>query len=192
AYGGGHEGGLRPGTPNVPAIVGLGEACDLAREEGLATADAMRTLRNRLYEHVIDRLDGVWLNGCPQHRHPGNLNLTIAGIDGEGLLGELQDVAFSAGSACSSSASRPSHVITALGHERPTPAAVVRLGLGRATTADQVEYVAGRLVEVVRRLRRLRGRDASRTPTLRVRRDLTPGDAAARLRRVGNVHDLAG
>jgi cysteine desulfurase len=159
-FGGGQEGGLRPGTLNVPAIAGFGEACEIAGAEGAESAVAMRDLRDRLHHRILEGLPHARLNGCPEFRHPGNLNLSIDGVSGEALLGALPDVAYSGGSACASGSRRPSHVMAAIGRANPE-AAVVRFGLGRSTTADEIEYVARRLVEVVTRLR-----PVSRAPAL--------------------------
>jgi cysteine desulfurase len=150
-FGGGHEGGLRPGTLNVPAIVGFGEACDIAREEGPRVGQTMCELRDHLYHRLTRALSGVSLNGCPDRRHPGNLSLTVEGVHREALLGALPGVAFSGGSACASGATSRSHVISALGSERD--AAVARFGLGRSTTIDEIDEAADRFVAAVTRLR---------------------------------------
>lgn len=152
-FGGGHESGLRPGTLNVPSIVGLGAACELARAEGAAAAAAMRELRDRFYRRLTERIDGVTLNGCPEHRHPGNLNIRIQGVDAGELTSALPDVAFSGGSACSSGSAAASHVITALGPDRALGGAIVRFGLGRSTTADDVDRVADQIAAAVTKLR---------------------------------------
>lgn len=112
----------------------------------------MRELRERLHRRLVDELPGVRLNGCPVRRHPGNLNLSIEGVPRESLLGAFPDVAFSGGSACSSGSAGPSHVIAALGHNQDADT-VVRFGLGRSTTLDDVDEVARRFVAAVRRLR---------------------------------------
>ena len=151
-FGGGQEGGLRPGTANVPAIVGFGEACAIALDEGAGAAAATAPLRDRLQSRLVEALPGVRLNGCPERRHPGNLNLSVEGVHSEVLLSALPDIAFSGGSACASGSAAPSHVLAALG-PRPHNSSVVRFGLGRSTTRAQVDHVARRLVEVVRRLR---------------------------------------
>lgn len=152
SFGGGQEGGLRPGTLNVPGIVGLGEASAIARDQGPREAVALRQLRDRLHRRIVEGLPGVRLNGCPDRRHPGNLNLSVDGVHGEALIGALPDVALSGGSACASASASPSHVIAALGPDRGR-AAVVRFGLGRSTTVEETDDVAGRFVEAVTRLR---------------------------------------
>lgn len=152
-FGGGHERGLRSGTLNVPAIVGFGEACSIALEEGEDAAARMRLLRDRLERGIVDRLAGVYVNGCPDDRHPGNLNLALGGVHSDAILGSLQDIAFSAGSACTSATAKPSHVIAALGRTEELVRGSVRFGLGRSTTEEEVEYVADRFVRVVERLR---------------------------------------
>ncbi len=151
-FGGAQEGGLRPGTANVPAIVGFGEACAIALDEGPAAAVAIARLRDLLQSRVVAALPGVRVNGCRDRRHPGNLNLSFEGVHSDTLVAALPDVAFSGGSACTSGAATRSHVIAALGPPAGT-SSVARFGLGRATTLDQINYVARRLVDVVRTLR---------------------------------------
>jgi cysteine desulfurase len=156
-YGGGHERSLRPGTLNVPAIVGFGEACDLVREDAMDAAEPMRVLRDDLHDRIVASVPDVELNGCPARRHPGNLNLTVRGVHGDALLGALPEIACSAGSACASGTNRPSHVIAALGRGTPGLQSVVRFGLGRSTTGDEIAYVARRFAQIVTRLRRSTG-----------------------------------
>ncbi len=150
--GGGQERGLRAGTLDVPGIVGLGKACELCRQEMAAEASRLSELRQRLFQGIAGQLDGVELNGHPVNRLPGNLHLSFAGIDGAALLLALREIALSSGSACTSGSAEPSHVLRAIGQEAP---ASLRFGLGRFTTAQEVDYTAGRVVEEVRRLRAL-------------------------------------
>ena len=153
--GGGHERGMRSGTLNVPAIVGFGQACAIAgagmAEEGARVAQ----LRDRLKAGIEAGLTGVRTNGSMEHRLPGNLNLSFAGVDGESLLTALHDVALSSGSACSSATVEPSHVLKALGLTDPLARSSIRFGVGRFNTADEIEFVVGRVLESVRRLRDL-------------------------------------
>jgi cysteine desulfurase len=166
--GGGHERGMRSGTLNVPAIVGLGAACRLLAEGAATEVQRLRTLRDRLYRAIADGTDGVALNGpaigrgaardpdateLEAERLPGNLNLSFVGLDSAALLSELKrDVALSSGSACSSLSLEPSHVIRATaGAERARCS--LRFGLGRSTTDEQVDYVAEAVLRAVRTLR---------------------------------------
>jgi cysteine desulfurase len=152
--GGGHEHGMRSGTLNVPGIVGLGKACELCREEMAAEAARLRALRDRLKEKIFAGLDDVYVNGSMEHRLPGNLNLSFANVDAEPLLMGINDVAVSTGSACSSAAIEPSHVLKALGAGDLTHGSI-RFGIGRFNTQAEIDYVAARVVETVKRLREL-------------------------------------
>jgi cysteine desulfurase len=151
--GGGHERGLRSGTLPVPLIVGFGVACDLCREEMAAEATRLAALRERLKEGIKAQLDDVSLNGHPAQRLPGNLNLSFACIEGEALMMAMRDVAISSGSACTSASVEPSYVLRALGLSDDLARGSLRFGLGRFTTAEEVDYVIGEVVAAVRRLR---------------------------------------
>lgn len=155
--GGGHERGLRSGTLNVPAIVGLGEACAICAQEMQAEANRLAALRDRLRDKLFGALDGLCVNGSMEHRLPHNLNVGFDGVDGESLLMALDDLAVSSGSACTSELPEPSHVLKALGLADKLAAASLRFGLGRFTTTEEIDYAARRLVEAVRRLRALAG-----------------------------------
>ena len=151
--GGGHEHGLRSGTLNVPGIVGLGEACAICAREMAAETERLGGLRDRLKTLLEAAVEGVRVNGSMEHRLPGNLNVSFPGVDGEALLMSLPDLALSTGSACSSATVEASHVLKALGLSDAMARASVRFGLGRFTTAEEVEYAAGRVADAVRRLR---------------------------------------
>jgi len=152
--GGGHERGMRSGTLNVPGIVGLGKACELCREVLPTEAARLRALRDRLKDKIFAGLDEVYINGSMEHRLPGNLNLSFANVDAEPLLMGINDVAVSTGSACSSAAIEPSHVLKALGAGDLTHGSI-RFGIGRFNTQAEIDYVAARVVETVKRLREL-------------------------------------
>ncbi|MFZ3212898.1 MAG: IscS subfamily cysteine desulfurase [Terriglobales bacterium] len=152
--GGGHEHGMRSGTLNVPGIVGLGKACELCGQEMASEAERLRSLRDRLKDKIFAGLDEVFVNGSMEHRLPGNLNLSFAHLDAEPLLMGINDVAVSTGSACSSAAIEPSHVLKALGAGDLTHGSI-RFGIGRFNTEAEIDYVAARVVETVKRLREL-------------------------------------
>jgi cysteine desulfurase len=154
--GGGHEEGMRSGTLNVPGIVGFGEACVLAAREMAEEYGRLRVLRDRLKQRLEEGLDGVRVNGTMAHRLAGNLNVSFAGVDGDALLVALPDLAVSTGSACNSHAGGGSYVLRAIGVPAEWLQSATRFGLGRFTTEEEVEYAAGRVVEVVRRLREQR------------------------------------
>jgi cysteine desulfurase len=152
--GGGHERGLRSGTLNVPAIVGFGVACDLAAATLTDEAARLKALRDRLLARLAADLDGVRVNGSLEHRLPGNLNVTFEGVEGDSLLVLVCDhVAVSSGSACTSASPEPSYVLKALGVPPALAQASLRFGLGRFTTADEVERAADAVAAAARRLR---------------------------------------
>ncbi len=154
-HGGGHERGMRSGTLNVPGVVGLGRACEIAAAEMASEAARLRALRQQLEQGLLGALDAVRVNGHAEERLPGNLNVSIAGIEGETLMAALPDVAVSSGSACSSAALEPSHVLRAIGLDDEAAHASIRFGLGRFTSVEDIEYALARVVDEVRRLRKL-------------------------------------
>jgi len=153
--GGGHERGMRSGTLNVPGIVGFGKAAQIAREEMPKESAEMFRLRERLRTTLERELDEIYINGDLQRRLPGNLNMSFAYVEGESLLMGINDVAVSSGSACTSASLEPSYVLKALGVGEDLAHTSIRFGIGRFNTEEEVDYVAGRVTEVVRRLREL-------------------------------------
>ena len=153
--GGGHERGMRSGTLNVPGIVGLGKACAIASEVMPQEACHLAGMRNRLRDRILGRMKDVFVNGSMEKRLPGNLNLTFAGVEGESLMMGMSEIAVSSGSACTSSAIEPSHVLKALGISDDLAHSSIRFGLGRFNTDAEVDYVAERVCETVERLREL-------------------------------------
>jgi cysteine desulfurase len=153
--GGGHERGFRSGTLAVQNIVGLGKACEIAMEEGAKEACHLAGLRNRLKDKIMSELDEVYINGSMEHRLPGNLNISFAYVEGESLLMGINDIAVSSGSACTSATLEPSYVLKALGTGDELAHSSIRFGLGRFNTEAEVDYVAARVVETVKRLREL-------------------------------------
>jgi len=149
--GGGQERGLRGGTLNVPGIVGLGAACEVAAQDMAVEMLRVSALRDRLWQLLRDEVDGVAINGAPAPRLAGNLNVSFDGIDGEALLLAITDVAVSSGAACTSA--EPSHVLTALGLGTRRALASLRFGLGRGTTAAEIEDAARHIIAVVSQLR---------------------------------------
>jgi cysteine desulfurase len=153
--GGGHERGMRSGTLNVPGIVGLGKACEVCQKEMPEEGKRLGRLRDKLKEAITSRLDGTSVNGSMTHRLPNNLNLSFAGVEGDALLMGINDVAVSSGSACTSAMIEPSYVLRALGVSEDLSHSSIRFGLGRFNTEEEVDYVADRVVETVKRLRDL-------------------------------------
>jgi len=153
--GGGHERGMRSGTLNVPGIVGMGEACALCQREMPEESRRLSHLRDKLRNRFETELDEVFINGSMEHRLPHNLNMSFAYVEGESLLMGINDVAVSSGSACTSATLEPSYVLKALGVGDDLAHTSIRFGLGRFNTEEEVDYVAGRVIEVVRKLREL-------------------------------------
>ena len=153
--GGGHERGMRSGTLNVPGIVGLGKACEVANNEMAEEGKKIAALRDRLKDAIMGQLDDVYINGSMEHRLPNNLNISFAYVEGESLLMGINDIAVSSGSACTSATLEPSYVLKALGAGDDLAHSSIRFGLGRFNTEAEVDYVAERVVDTVKRLREL-------------------------------------
>jgi cysteine desulfurase len=151
--GGGHERGMRSGTLNVPGIVGFGKACALCGQEMEPDRVRIQPLRDRL-ERALLELEGARVNGNREHRLPQVTNISFARVDGDALLAGLgKNVALSSGSACTSASMEPSYVLKALGVEDELAHASLRLGLGRFTTPEEVDYAIGEIGRTVGRLR---------------------------------------
>lgn len=155
--GGAHEGGRRAGTENVPAIVGFGKACALARGRWEADAERVRALRDRLEAGIRARLPDVRVHGHPRRRLPNTLSVGFPGVEGESLLMNLDllGVAVSTGSACNVGSLRPSHVLVAMGRPPEEAHAAIRLSLGRTNTEAEIDRAVEALAEAVAKLRRV-------------------------------------
>jgi cysteine desulfurase len=154
--GGGHERGTRSGTVPVPLVVGFGKAAEICREVMAEEGVRLAKLRDRLQDRILSSVDEAYLNGHPERRLPHTLNVSFAYVEGESvLMGLNRDVALSSGSACTSSTLEPSYVIQALGVGADLAHSSIRFGLHRFTTEDEVDYVADRTIEVVKRLREM-------------------------------------
>ena len=152
-HGGGQERGLRSGTLPTPLCVGFGEACVLAARELPIEMERLRTLHDRFLGDLGERLDGIQVNGDLRDRLPGNLNLSFSGVAAGALMAALSDFALSAGSACTSAEVEPSYVLKALGLDDDRAGSSIRIGIGRFTTAAELEHAAIRIAEEVIRLR---------------------------------------
>jgi len=154
-HGGGQERGLRASTHNVPGIAGMGRAVLLAGRALNEEIEELTKLRNRLIGGVLERIDGVRVNGHREKRLPGLVHLSIDGVEGEALLLNLDllGIACSTGSACSSTAVLPSHVLQAVGLSRKEIRGSIRFSLGRYTTAGDIDRVLEILPRIVKRLR---------------------------------------
>ena len=153
--GGGHERGMRSGTLNVPGIVGLGAACAIAQKEMPEESKRVAFLRDKLRAKLESELDEVFINGSMEHRLPNNLNMSFAYVEGESLLMGINDIAVSSGSACTSATLEPSYVLKALGMGDDLAHSSIRFGIGRFNTEEEIDYVAERMITVVRKLRDL-------------------------------------
>jgi len=152
-HGGGQERGMRSGTLPTPLCVGLGKAAEIARQEMASENARLTTLRDRFLKTVHDKLPEVFLNGDFSNRLPGNLNLSFAYVEGEGLMMGIKDLCVSSGSACTSASLEPSYVLRALGVEEELAHTSLRIGFGRFTTEAEVDYAADRIVQAVSKLR---------------------------------------
>jgi len=154
--GGGHEGGYRSGTLNVPLIAGFGKAAELVLKERKHYGPRILAMRQRLHERLVDGLGEVVLNGTADpNRHPGNLNICMPGVEAEALMMAVKDVAVSSGSACTSTKVKPSYVLLAMGRSEEQAYSSLRFGVSRFNSDDQIEQAASRFVEEARRLRGL-------------------------------------
>ncbi|HEY8945213.1 MAG TPA: IscS subfamily cysteine desulfurase [Polyangiaceae bacterium] len=153
--GGGHERGNRSGTLNVPGIVGFAKAVEILQQEGAQEIERIRGLRDRLQRRIQAQLDEVVLNGHPERRLPGNLNLSFAFVEGEGLMMAIKDVAVSSGSACTSASLEPSYVLRSMGLDEDMAHSSIRFGIGRFNTEEEVDYVADLVVNKVKKLREM-------------------------------------
>ncbi|MEA2778627.1 MAG: cysteine desulfurase [Rhodospirillaceae bacterium] len=154
-HGGGQERGMRSGTLATPLCVGLGEACAIAQKEMPEEAKRLEALRERLYRGITAKLPEVFVNGDLEQRIPGNLNLSFAYVEGEGLMMGIKDLSVSSGSACTSASLEPSYVLRALGVEEELAHTSIRFGFGRFTTVDEIDIAVEQIVSAVTRLREL-------------------------------------
>lgn len=150
--GGGQEQGIRSGTLAPAQCVGLGKACAIALDQMVQDNQHIRTLSSRLLEKLKSNLNNVRLNGSDSDRFPGNLNLTFDGIKSDLLVADLKHVAISTGSACSSAKQKSSYVLAALGLDKKKIDASIRIGIGRMTTEEEVDYAAEHIIACARNL----------------------------------------
>jgi len=153
--GGQHERGMRSGTLNVPGIVGLGAAAEIAQREMPEETVRLKAMRDSLKDQIFGELDDVFINGSWEHRLPHNLNISFAYVEGESMLMGINDIAVSSGSACTSATLEPSYVLKALGLGDDLAHSSIRFGVGRFNTQEEIDYTAKRVVEVVKKLREL-------------------------------------
>ncbi|MGV3586464.1 MAG: IscS subfamily cysteine desulfurase [Adhaeribacter sp.] len=152
--GGGHERGMRSGTLNVPGIVGLGKACELARLEMQRDIEHTSRLRDRLEKELL-KIEESYVNGSREHRLPHVTNISFKYVEGEGLMMGVKDLAVSSGSACTSASLEPSYVLKALGLSDDLAHSSLRFGLSRFTTDEQIDYAISHVTEAVNKLREM-------------------------------------
>lgn len=150
--GGGHERGMRSGTLNVPGIVGLGKACELARLEMASDTARIIKMRDRL-ENELLKLEESYLNGNREHRLPHTANISFKYVEGEGLMMAIKDIAVSSGSACTSASLEPSYVLKSLGLDDELAHSSLRFGLSRFTTDEEIDFTIKCVSDAVNRLR---------------------------------------
>jgi cysteine desulfurase len=151
--GAGHEHGLRPGTENIASIVGLGQACEIARLSLAEEGKRVKGLRDRLWGLLSEAIPDIALNGYPAERLPNTLNVRFPGVSGNALLAACPGIAASTGSACHESGDSASEVILAMGIPESEAIGSVRLSLGRSNTAEQIEHAATQLIKAWRHCR---------------------------------------
>jgi cysteine desulfurase len=152
--GGGHERGYRSGTLNTPGIVGFGKAAEIAKARMFADYQKETVQRDILIENFLKKISFTYLNGSKEKRLPNNVNISFEGIESSVLLSQLNNIALSSGSACSSATLQPSHVLKAIGKSDAQVKSAIRFGIGRETSDEEIMFVIEKVVEAVNRLRR--------------------------------------
>jgi cysteine desulfurase len=152
-FGGTQEGSIKPGTLNVPAIVGFGKAIEICEDELEKDFNHTLNLRDRFQKKLISNLDGIVINGSMKSRLPNNLNFYVEGVRADKLMLELRDLAFSNSSACSSGSSKPSSILKAIGLTDEQALSSVRFGFGRFNTLDEIDYASAKVIEAINKLR---------------------------------------
>jgi cysteine desulfurase len=161
-FGGGQENEFRPGTLNVPGIVGLGTACTISNQSMPEESDRIELLRNDLERGLMASKTAIARNGSLESRLPGNSSLTIQGIDAEALIANTPRLGLSTGSACASGAPEPSHVLLAIGLSRQEAYSTIRLGLGRFNTAAEMSQIISTINEAIERMSNIESRAADK------------------------------
>jgi cysteine desulfurase len=153
SFGGGQEKGLRSGTLNVPAIVGIGKAAEICNNKMKDESQRIELLRNKLLDGIVEKIEGLRVNGSLEKRLPNNLNLSFNYVKAENLILNMRNIAVSTGAACTSASLKPNHVLSALGLTPEEIKSSVRFGLGRFTTEEEVDFVINSVIETVNKLR---------------------------------------
>ena len=151
--GGGHERGMRSGTLNVPGIVGMGMACEIAGREMEAEGERLLKLRQHMERSLVEAIDVVQVNGHAEKRLPHLTNISFGFVEGESLMMGVKDIACSSGSACTSASLEPSYVLKALGVGDDLAHSSLRMSVGRWTTAEEVDFAIENIITAVKHLR---------------------------------------
>lgn len=154
--GGSQEKGIRPGTLNVPAIVGFGKAAEICHDEIEKDYNHTESLRNYLYKKIKSSFEDIYINGHLTNRLPGNLNLLIKGVKADNLILSLRDLAFSTGATCSSETGKPSRILKSIGLSDEDIKSSIRIGIGRFNTKEEIEYSANRIIDEINKIRSLK------------------------------------
>jgi len=154
-HGGGHERGMRSGTLNVPGIVGLGAAAEIAGHDMVAEGKRLAALRDRLWAGLSEQLTDIFLNGSLEHRMPNTLNVSFLYVEGESMMMGMNDIAVSSGSACTSASLEPSYVLKGIGLGDDLAHSSIRFSLGRFTTEEDIDYTIKQVVHAVNHLRNM-------------------------------------
>lgn len=151
--GGGHENGMRSGTLNVPAIIGFGKACEICSSKMFDEFKEISVMRDRFISNVLQKVDDAFLNGHPKKRLPNNINFCFRNLENTVLMSETKELAFSAGSACTSANLKPSHVLKAIGLSDEDSKCSIRISIGRFTTNEELEFSINKIVNTVGKIR---------------------------------------
>ncbi|MBI1293686.1 aminotransferase class V-fold PLP-dependent enzyme [bacterium] len=154
-YGGGHEIGLRSGTLNVPGIVGMGKAYEIAAAQMKSDAARFEVWTRKMLTEITDQLGSVHMNGHPVKRLPHNLNISIEGVESKSLVVQLKNVAISTGSACTSASVEPSHVISALGFSPERAHSAIRISVGRSNSPEDIKFAVTSIIQSAKRIQSL-------------------------------------
>ena len=149
-WGGKQEQGIRPGTLATPLIVGLGEATEICKNEMKNDLKKIKLLRDSFTEKITSEFNNVIINGCMQNRIPNNINLSFPALNGRSIVNSLPEIALSNGSACTSSTSNPSHVLTAIGRSKKDAISSIRIGIGRFNNSNDINIAAKTIIKIIK------------------------------------------
>ena len=149
-YGGNQEKNIRPGTIPAPLIVGFGKACSIANKLMIEESEKILKLRNLLLDEIKSNIGNVIINGNLEKRLSGNLNITFPSLKGQSIINSMPEIAISAGSACTSSSPKPSHVLKAIGINNILSNSTIRIGIGRFNTEKDIKIAAKNIIKAIK------------------------------------------